>query len=315
MVLLNVYSPTGGQHAVYHSGVEVLGAEYVFGGGDTSYSGVTLQRPRVPPPGSGWVFYQSVEIAPLTVSREEVNRIISELRSEFPARSYDLTARNCNTFADAFCRRLCGQGIPGWVNRLAGVGTAVRSLVGSPPPAAANAGKADIGAGGLAAAGLVAQSAGADGSLAGQVEWGGVGVLNAAQDDASAALRAGTPVASEDGGSPELLFLLPFVSPVKLQSLVFEAPSAMQAATHVRVFANRRDLDMDDAAGGVPATQQGELSWSQAQAKGFVSAVMEVNFLKFQNLGNLAIYLSRGEPADEDGTPIAVQGLRLLGKV
>ena len=91
----------------YHSGVEVFGGEYVFGGGNTSFSGVTVQRPKVPPPGSGWTFYQTVEIAPCRFSRDDAMRGIQDLRAEFPASGYDLMARNCNHFAEALCQKLC----------------------------------------------------------------------------------------------------------------------------------------------------------------------------------------------------------------
>lgn len=312
---LNVYSPTGAAHGVYHSGVEVLGAEYVFGGGDTSYSGVTAQRPKVPPPGSGWVFYQSVEIAPLTKSKDEVLRLVQELRSEFPARSYDLVARNCNHFSDALCHRLCGVGIPSWVNRLAGVGASLRSVAGMGPDAAAaaaSAGRAEGTGGGPAAEGLVARTVAADGSLSNEVDWASVGVLNASGNDPAGALHSGQPVSSED--DPELLILLPFRSPVKLQAVHIDAPNIASAPSHVRLFANQRNLDMDDAGGGVAPTQDVEtLVWAPRENGGSsVGASIQVNFLKFQNLGFLAIHLSRNE---EEGDPIVLQGFKLVGRV
>eukprot|EP00401_Gymnodinium_catenatum_P082394 CAMPEP_0117617436 /NCGR_PEP_ID=MMETSP0784-20121206/85591_1 /TAXON_ID=39447 /ORGANISM="" /LENGTH=122 /DNA_ID=CAMNT_0005421277 /DNA_START=107 /DNA_END=472 /DNA_ORIENTATION=- len=120
----------------YHSGVD-------YGG-----SGITLQRPRAPPPGGSWVFYQTVEVAPLQKSRDEVQRIVTEIRAEFTAGSYDLVSRNCNDFSDAFCKRLCDQGIPSWVNALAGIGNSlgvgnlIRSAMGH--GAASAGGKADV---------------------------------------------------------------------------------------------------------------------------------------------------------------------------
>eukprot|EP00438_Fugacium_kawagutii_P029214 Skav229549 [mRNA] locus=scaffold568:275738:288499:+ [translate_table: standard] len=157
IVKLNVYSPSGGQHVAYHSGVEVFGGEYVFGGGNTSFSGVTVQRPKVPPPGSGWVFYQTVEVGACRLSRDDAMRAIQELRAQFPASGYDLMARNCNHFADALCQRLCNSGIPSWVNRLAGIGNTLRSAVGA-APAPTGPARAE-GAGGPAAAGLVSMDA------------------------------------------------------------------------------------------------------------------------------------------------------------
>ena len=39
-----------------------------------------------------------------------------------------------------------------------------------------------------------------------------------------------------EAGSPELLLLLPFISPVKMQKLVLEAPDKDQAPTSLRLF-------------------------------------------------------------------------------
>jgi len=321
-VKLNVYSPTGSQHMMYHTGVEVLGAEYVFGGGDTGYSGVTAQRPRVPPPGSGWVFYQTVDIAALQVGQQDAHRIIAELRGEFPGNSYDLVTRNCNTFSDELCRRLCGQGIPSWVNRLAGLAnqtglaSAVRSAAGVPAaPSAASAGsKAEGGAGGPAAAGLVTAVAAADGDLVGQVDWSGVGVLNASGQDPTGALRSGSAVTSEEG--PELLLLVPFQSPVKLQAVRLEAASAAAAPRRVRLFANQPNLDMDDASGGAAATQEAsDLAWTKASpGSETVSASIEVNFLKFQNLGFLCVYLAAEDVEENADGQLCLQRVRFIGK-
>lgn len=323
MVKVNVYSPTGGQHVAYHSGLEVYGVEYLFGGGGaTGGSGVTIQRPKVPPPGSGWTFYQSVDVAPIKCSKDEAQKIVTELKVEFSAGSYDLVSRNCNHFSDALSKRLCGQGIPSWVNALAGIGDSlgigglIRNAMGQ--GAASAGGKADVGAGGLAATGMMSGSVGADGDLSGEVDWATTGVLNAQSDDASDALRSGGPVASEEDSSAEMLFHLPFRTQVKLQALHLSAPDAGRAPSHARVFANERNLDMDDAAGGVaPTADFPTIPWSEPGPDGAVAAVLEVNFLKFQNLGCLAVHLCREDEdglPEEGGLPVCVQGFRLIGK-
>lgn len=65
----------------------------------------------------------------------------------------------------ACCRGSCG--IPSWVNRLAGIGNALRSAVGGAPTSTGPA-RAE-GAGGPAAAGLVARTT--DGDLTSEVDW------------------------------------------------------------------------------------------------------------------------------------------------
>jgi len=306
-VLLNVYSPTGAQHVAYHSGVEVLGAEYVYGGSDTSYSGVSAQIPRVPPAGSGWVFYQSVEIGSLARPRDEVLRAINELKATWPGSAYDLVSNNCNHFSDAMCQRLCGQRIPSWVNRLAGVGDSLRGVLGTPAPAAPSGPAKADGAGGPAAAGLVSRSIGADGDLSSEVDWSSVGVLNAVGDGVEA-LRGDLMVLSDEDTDAELLFLVPFVAPVKLRALRVETDE-QRAPVSIRLFANKRDLDMNDAGGGVAPTQLVEdIKWVSSE-DGVLSATIELNFLKFQTLGFLAVHFA----GPEDGV-VAIRGVRFLGK-
>lgn len=313
-VYLNVYSPTGGQHAVYHSGLQVFGVEYVFGGGDTSHSGVSMQRPKIPPPGSGWVFYQTVEIGALTKSRAEVERVLAEVRADFPGSSYNLVSRNCNHFSDDVAKRICGQGIPSWVNLLAGIGGVVKGAVGKSGNAGAPAVKADTGAGGLAAAGLISHGAADDGDLRNMVKWSGVGVDNAKEPDAGKALGCDGLISSDDGSTGELLVFMPFESPVKLQELRLESPQSDHAPSRVRIFANPQNLNVDDAAGGVAATQEFlDVQWTPTGKGAVVATVLKVNFLKFQNLGNLACYFGRMEGEDEEA-PVGVQNLRLFGR-
>lgn len=314
IVRLNVYSPSGGQHAVYHSGVEVLGAEYVFGGGDTSHSGVTAQRPRVPPSGSGWIFYQTVEIGPSIIPQDHILNVVRTVREDFPANSYDLVSNNCNHFSETMCRRLTGLGIPSWVNRLAGLGNAVRSVVGAAPKAAPSASRATEGLGGPAASGLVARPV--ENNLQSEVDWPKVGVLNAEQQDTSEALKSGGVLSSALDGSSELLLLIPFQGPVKMRAVRVEAPDVTRAPQRIRLFANQRNLDMDDAAGKAPATQEfEELDWkiSQGLDSTVVGTTLELNFLRFQNLGFVAIYVGMEE--GDSSRPIAIQNLQLLTKL
>lgn len=44
---------------------------------------------------------------------------------EFRGIDYHLINKNCNTFTSKFCRFLCGEDIPPWVNRLAYISTYV----------------------------------------------------------------------------------------------------------------------------------------------------------------------------------------------
>jgi hypothetical protein len=58
--------------------------------------------------------------------------------------------RNCNHFAEDLCKRLCGSGIPSWVNRAASIGNLFSGLVpglgqSNPVPTPESAGPAETG--------------------------------------------------------------------------------------------------------------------------------------------------------------------------
>lgn len=82
-ILLNIYEPApqNGQQqqmsvpgfGVYHTGLEVYGTEYSFGGGDSSSSGIQPQQPRYMPEGAPWIYkknrkvgYYSIDTNPNT---------------------------------------------------------------------------------------------------------------------------------------------------------------------------------------------------------------------------------------------------------
>jgi hypothetical protein len=146
--ILNVYEPADARQSggaafgfgVYHTGLEVYGTEYMFAGGaGQSGSGIHTQAPRVMHEGSPWKYLKSVELGTTTMTRWEIQDIISKMGSEFPASSYNIMARNCNHFTDAFSKRItkAKTGIPSWVNRTASLGNAFFGPAGGGAPAAA----------------------------------------------------------------------------------------------------------------------------------------------------------------------------------
>lgn len=135
-VILHVYQPGGDEQSpigmVYHSGVEVYGSEYYYGGGSSSGTGIAVQKPKSQPRGSKWEYYQSHIICKnINKSRQQVREIIAELRQDWKAKDYHLTKNNCNHFSDTFVKALCGDNysIPGWVNRLARAGNMLSGLL------------------------------------------------------------------------------------------------------------------------------------------------------------------------------------------
>ncbi|KAJ2943086.1 hypothetical protein O0L34_g18776 [Tuta absoluta] len=146
-VVLNVYDmywtnwyTAGAGVGVFHSGVQVHGSEWAYGGHPYSFTGVFEISPRdARELGDQFHFRQSVHIGYTDFSEDEVRRLVAELGKQFRGDRYHLMNNNCNHFSSAFCQALCNRDIPSWVNRLAYVSSCVPFLqrclpndVGSP---------------------------------------------------------------------------------------------------------------------------------------------------------------------------------------
>ncbi|XP_049882368.1 deubiquitinase DESI2 isoform X6 [Pectinophora gossypiella] len=135
-VVLNVYDmywtnwyTAGAGVGVFHSGVQVHGSEWAYGGHPYSFTGVFEISPRDSRElGDQFRFRQSVHIGYTDFSEEEVRRLVAELGKQFRGDRYHLMNNNCNHFSSAFCQALCSRDIPAWVNRLAYVSSCVPFL-------------------------------------------------------------------------------------------------------------------------------------------------------------------------------------------
>ena len=108
---------------MYHTGVEVNGREYTFGGHPGLVStGVFDHEP--------WEMEQelyrgSLEIGTID-SLAQLHDVLKDIKDDFMANEYNVIKKNCNHFSDEFCKRLVGRGIPGYINRLAKMGSCCR---------------------------------------------------------------------------------------------------------------------------------------------------------------------------------------------
>ncbi|GAA0164507.1 cysteine protease [Lithospermum erythrorhizon] len=130
---LNVYDLTPVNNYLYwfglgifHSGIEVHGLEYGFGAHEYASSGVFEVEPRSCP---GFIFRRAVLLGTIDMTRSEFRSFMENLSNEYHGDSYHLITKNCNHFTDEVCRRLTGKPIPGWVNRLAKVGSVCNCLL------------------------------------------------------------------------------------------------------------------------------------------------------------------------------------------
>ncbi|KAK4743462.1 hypothetical protein SAY87_001463 [Trapa incisa] len=111
---------------IFHSAVQVYGdVEWSFGFGKSG-SGVFRS-----PAGknSQYTHYERIVLGETDISKNEVNHILVELISEWPAATYDLLARNCNHFCNELCGRFGVPKPPGWINRFANAGHAATKTV------------------------------------------------------------------------------------------------------------------------------------------------------------------------------------------
>ncbi|XP_030552851.2 deSI-like protein At4g17486 [Rhodamnia argentea] len=126
-VILNVYdlSPANSYTAwfglgIFHSGIEVHGKEYGFGAHDFPASGVFEVEPRSCP---GFIYRCSIALGPINMPPSDFRLFIENMASEYHGDTYHLISKNCNHFTNDVAFRLIGKTIPGWVNRLARLGS------------------------------------------------------------------------------------------------------------------------------------------------------------------------------------------------
>lgn len=95
----------------FHAGVEIYGQEWSFGS-----EGVCRSWPRIH---DVHVYRQTIAIGETKYDPQEIAVIVEdEMCRKWAGESYDMLAKNCCSFSRSFCKRLTGDSIPDWVDRL-----------------------------------------------------------------------------------------------------------------------------------------------------------------------------------------------------
>lgn len=103
---------------LYHTGVEVNGAEYSF-----SSQGISRTPPRLPDFGT---FKEQMNLGRFSGSMNDLQVKLERMRTTtFREGMYDIVHLNCNHFSDALCFELIHMHIPEWVNRAAALAGSV----------------------------------------------------------------------------------------------------------------------------------------------------------------------------------------------
>jgi len=133
LVYLNVYdlTPVNGYVywaglGVFHSGIEVHGVEYAFGAHDYSISGVFEVEPRQCP---GFKFRKSICMGTTSLDPLQIREFMEIQSVNYNGDTYHLISKNCNHFCEDICKRLTGNFIPKWVNRLARMGAVCNCIL------------------------------------------------------------------------------------------------------------------------------------------------------------------------------------------
>lgn len=99
---------------VFHSGVEIFGTEFAYGGHPYAFTGVFEIQPRDHDElGDQFRFRQSIQIGHTDFTEDDVRRLVEEIGNQFRGDRYHLMNNNCNHFSSSLTQvsewRKCSQ--------------------------------------------------------------------------------------------------------------------------------------------------------------------------------------------------------------
>jgi len=106
---------------LFHAAVEVDGLEWSYG--HSRGPGIFSNKPRGC---KAHGYRESLPMGETSLSSEEVQSVLEEMKPLWPGTEYELLTHNCTHFARAFCMRLGVKRVPSWVTSLASAGATVQ---------------------------------------------------------------------------------------------------------------------------------------------------------------------------------------------
>lgn len=130
-IILNVYDlnlKTNGHPLIkltglgfYHSGIEINGTEYAYGGNESNPGTGVFAAPPLSAEVEGVTYKESFLLGSVK-NASRVNDVLDEVKRQFIANEYNLITRNCNHFCEAFTMQLLDKKLPSYVNKAANLG-------------------------------------------------------------------------------------------------------------------------------------------------------------------------------------------------